>query len=129
MNTTIDARNVSTDTLLVVKWTALTTPAQWQWQVITRGTIGIGGSLPDKEYTGYSQCLDIAVQKGTEKMLQSCPLDVIGAGTTWHPHGTNVIRTSNGNPKPTGWVGGRGGFITNKKYTKDNIKGGAYGLQ
>ena len=129
MNNNIDARNVSTDTLLVVGWSLDTTPSMWKWEVIVRGTVGYGGTLPDTNYQGFSQCLDIAVQKGTEKMLQSCPLDVIGAGTTWHPHGTNVIRTSNGNPKPTGWVGGRGGFITNKKYTKDNIKGGAYGLQ
>ena len=129
MSTKIDARNVSTDTLLVVKWTALTTPAQWEWQVITRGTIGIGGSLSDAEYSGYSQSFDIAVQKGTEKMLQVVPIDVVGAGTTWHPHDTNVIRTSNGNPKPNKWVGSRGAWVTNKRYTKDNIKGGAYGLQ
>jgi len=123
MNTSIDARNVSTDTLLIVKWTALTTPAQWQWQVITRGTIGIGGSLSDMEYTGLSTCLDIAVMKGTEKMLQVCPLDVVGAGTTWHTTHTNIIRTSNGKPQPRGWVGARGGWLTDRINTKDSIKG------
>lgn len=123
MNTSIDARNVSTDTLLIVKWTALTTPAQWQWQVITRGTIGIGGSLSDMEYTGLSTCLDIAVMKGTEKMLQVCPLDVVGAGTTWHTTQTNIIRTSNGKPAPRGWVGSRGGWLSSRINTKDSIKG------
>ena len=123
MNTSIDARNVSTDTLLIVKWEGLTTPAQWRWQVITRGTIGIGGSLPDMEYTGLSTCLDIAVMKGTEKMLQVCPLDVVGAGTTWHTTQTNIIRTSNGKPAPRGWVGSRGGWLSSRINTKDSIKG------
>lgn len=125
----IDARNVSTDTKLVVKWTTITTPSQWEWRVVTKGTVSYGGTLTDSNYFGYSESYDIAAQKGMEKMLQVCPLDVVGAGTTWHPHGTNVIRTSNGNPKPQKWVGNRGAWVTNKRYTKDNIKGGAYGLQ
>ena len=123
MNTSIDARNVSTDTLLVVKWSTDVTPSQWQWQVITRGTVGVGGSLPDMEYTGLSTCLDIAVMKGTEKMLQVCPLDVVGAGTTWHTTQTNIIRTSNGKPAPRGWVGSRGGWLSSRINTKDSIKG------
>tara|TARA_B100001175_G_C19340844_1_gene557372 strand:+ start:499 stop:870 length:372 start_codon:yes stop_codon:yes gene_type:complete len=119
----IDARNVSTDTKLIVSWTTLTTPSQWEWRVVTGGTVGYGGTLLDTTYSGYSESYNIAAQKGMEKMLQVCPLDVVGAGTTWHPNGTNVIRTSNGKPTATGWVGGRGAWISNKIYTKDSIKG------
>ena len=123
MNTSIDARNVSTDTLLVVKWSLDTTPSMWKWEVITRGTVGYGGTLADTNYQGFSQCLDIAIMKGTEKMLQVCPLDVVGAGTTWHTTSTNIIRTSNGKPSPRGWVGARGGWLTSRINTKDSIKG------
>ena len=120
----IDARNVSEDTYLVVRWTSATTPSQWEWHVATEGTVGVGGSLSRLSYYGYSQNYDIAVQKGMEKMMQVCPIDVIGAGTTWHTTGTNVIRTGAPNKnKPTGWVGGRGGYISKNIYTKDSIKG------
>ena len=60
MNNNIDARNVSTDTLLVVSWSKDTTPSMWRWEVIVRGTVGYGGTLPDTNYQGETWRLDFA---------------------------------------------------------------------
>tara|TARA_B100001996_G_scaffold95802_1_gene71773 strand:+ start:159 stop:530 length:372 start_codon:yes stop_codon:yes gene_type:complete len=119
----IDARNFATDTKLVVQWDTTATPSQWEWQVVTQGTVGIGGSLPNLFQSGNATSLKVAIDKGTEKMLQAVPLDVIGAGTTFHRTAAGVIRTGISTLGPTGFVGGRGAWLTTEKYTKNSIKG------
>tara|TARA_B100000902_G_scaffold141817_1_gene139535 strand:- start:929 stop:1324 length:396 start_codon:yes stop_codon:yes gene_type:complete len=122
----IDARNFATDTKLTVKWDASKGKVGlWRWSVVTDGTVGAGGSLPELSSQGHSTSLKVAIDKGTEKMLQAVPIDVIGAGTTLHRTAAGVIRTGISTLGPTGFVGGRGGWLVTERFknkTKADIK-------
>ena len=117
----IDARNFATDTKLVVQWDTTATPSQWVWQVVTQGTVGIGGTLPNLFQSGNATSLKVAIDKGTEKMLQAVPIDVIGAGTTFHRTAAGVIRTGISTLGPTGFVGARGGWLVQEQF-KNKVK-------
>ena len=117
----IDARNFATDTKLIVKWDTTATPSQWEWVVVTQGTIGIGGTLHDLQSSGNATSLKVAIDKGAEKMLQAVPIDVIGAGTTFHRTAAGVIRTGISTLGPTGFVGARGGWLVQEKF-KNKVK-------
>tara|TARA_B100000902_G_scaffold104236_1_gene106469 strand:+ start:2072 stop:2455 length:384 start_codon:yes stop_codon:yes gene_type:complete len=117
----IDARNFATDTKLVVQWDTTATPSQWEWQVVTQGTVGIGGTLPNLFQSGNATSLKVAIDKGTEKMLQAVPIDVIGAGTTFHRTAAGVIRTGISTLGPTGFVGARGGWLVQEQF-KNKVK-------
>ncbi len=119
-----DARNFATDTKLVVRWDASEGKVGlWEWAVITAGTVGVGGSLPQLRVAGHQTSLINALDKGKQKMLQAVPIDVIGAGTTFHTTKAGVIRTGISTLGPTGFVGGRGAWLTTEKFTKNSIKG------
>ena len=124
----VDARNFATDTRLIVSWDATEGKVGlWQWAVVTKGTVGVGGSLSDLRVSGHAGSLKVAIDKGTEKMLQAVPIDVIGAGTTFHRTASGVIRTGISTLGPTGFVGARGGWLVQEKFknkVKSDIKNG-----
>ena len=117
-----DARNFATDTKLVVMWDASEGKVGlWKWEVLTKGTVSIGGTLTGINTTGHAGSLKVAIDKGAEKMMQWVPIDVIGAGTTFHRTKAGVIRCGVSTLGPTGFVGARGGWLVTEKF-KNKVK-------